>query len=84
MMFQFKNVQFAPPRPHNRFVKLGLDSFAVSDLAVSLLPLLVQLLSHLSQLLTEAPVTLNKVDDIDLILSRQCLLLTISDFLQKF
>ena len=59
MMFQFKNVQFAPPRPHNRFVKLGLDSFAVSDLAVSLLPLLVQLLSHLSQLLAETPVTLD-------------------------
>ena len=46
------------PRTHNRFVKLGLDSFAVSDLAVSLLPLLVQLLSHLSQLLAETPVAL--------------------------
>ena len=47
------------PRSNNRFVKLGLDSFAVSDLAVSLLPLLVQLLSHLSQLLAETPVSLD-------------------------
>ena len=53
------------PRPNNRFVKLGLDSFAVSDLAASLIPLLVQLLPHLRQLLTEAPVTL-KLYDIDL------------------
>lgn len=49
------------PRPNDRFVKLGLDSFAVSDLAVSLFPLLVQLLSHLAQLLAKAPVALRKV-----------------------
>ena len=47
------------PRPNDRFVELGLDSFAIFDLAVSLPPLLVQLLSHLSQLLAEAPVALN-------------------------
>ena len=49
------------PRPNDRFVKLGLDSFAISDLAVSLFPLLVQLLSHLAQLLAKAPVALGKV-----------------------
>ena len=53
------------PRPNDRFVKLGLDSFAVSDLAVPLFPLLVQLLSHLAQLLAKAPVTLKYDYDLD-------------------